>query len=250
MAAKIVKLAQPASPNIDQVFEEFIAEQGKRLKRRTLSQYRNVLDLLRHHLNGYAYEGLSKAESALFDRYYNAKGEKHREFCQLFGPDKIVENLGSFLGYFMIRKVMAGEDLKRAAGTVTKKLSKWLASKGYVSDEKAQEGADEGAEAARDLPKAERATKILQDTVDDLAVAPNDLSDEDYLEFDHFTIGRLEPGRLWIELYEGGKRHSYGPIPVPNSATNLLRKGWDISCSLGRVRGKWRIVEVANVYPS
>ena len=33
----------------------------------------------------------------------------------------------------MIRKVIAGRDLKRAAGSVTKKLSKWLAEKGYVS---------------------------------------------------------------------------------------------------------------------
>lgn len=249
MAAKVVKLAQPARPTIDQAFDEFLAEQHERLKPRTLSKYKDVLDLLRHHLNGYAYESLSKVESDLFDRHYNAKGKEHREFCQLFGPDKIVDNLGSFLGYFMIRKVMAGEELKRAAGTVTKRLSKWLASKGYISEDAAQEGADEGAEAARELPKAERAAQILHDVVDDLAIEPNDLADEDYLEFDHFTIGRVGPGKLWLELSEGGKTHSYGPISVPNSATKLLRKGWGISCSLGRVQGKWRIVEVANVYP-
>ncbi len=249
MAAKIVKLAQPAAPTIDQVFEEFLAERRERLKPGTVSRYEDVINLLRHHLNGYAYESLSRAESALFDRHYNAKGDEHREFCQLFGPDKIVGSLGSFLGYFMIRKVMAGQDLKRAAGTVTKKLSKWLAAKGYISEEEAQEGADEGAEAARDLPKAERAAQILVDAVENLAIDPNDLADEDYLEFDHFTISKIEPGKLWLETYEGGKRHLYGPVPVPNSATELVRKGWDISCSLGRVRGKWRIIEVANVYP-
>jgi hypothetical protein len=31
MAAKVVKLAQPASPTINQVFEEFLAEQCVRL---------------------------------------------------------------------------------------------------------------------------------------------------------------------------------------------------------------------------
>ena len=98
----------------------------------------------------------------------------------------------------MIRKVVAGEELKRAAGTVTKKLSKWLSAKGYVSEEEAQIGADEGAEAARDLPKAERAAQILADAVADLAVNPNDLADEDYIEFEHFTIGRIEPGKLWL----------------------------------------------------
>lgn len=249
MAARIVKLAQPADPTIDQVFEEFLAEQRKRLAPKTVTRYGDVLSLLRHHLNGYAHETLSTAESALFDRHYNAEGDDHRDFCDLFGPDKIIGSLGSFLGYFMIRKVMAGQDLKRAAGTVTKKLSKWLAAKGYISEEEAQAGADEGTEAARDLPKAERAAQILVDAVEDLAIDPNALADEDYLEFDHFTIGKIEPGKLWLEDFEGGESQLYGPVPVPNSATKLLRKGWDISCSLGRVRGKWRIVDVASVYP-
>ncbi len=250
MAAKIVERARPAEPSIDRVLEEFLEEQRARLAARTLAQYEAVLDLLRMHLNGYAYENLSRAEAALVDRHYGAKGEEHREFCQLFGPRKIVENLGSFLGYFMIRKVMAGQDLKRAAGTVTKKLSKWLAAKGYLSDEATQDAVDMAAAAARELPRAERAAQILRDAADRLGIDPADLADEDYLEFDHFTIGKLEPGRLWLERREGRKRRSYGPIPVPNTATQWLREGWDVSCSLGRVRGTWRIVEVANVYPA
>ncbi len=249
MTATIVKPAQPADPAIDQVFEEFLAQQRERLKPATVSRYEDVLNLLRHHLNGYAYESLSNAESALFDRHNNANGEDHREFCQLFGPDKIIGSLGSFLGYYMIRKVMAGQDLKRAAGTVTKKLSKWLAAKGYISEEEAQTGADKGAKASRDLPNAERAARILFDAAENLAIDPDDLADKDYLEFDHFVINKIEPGKLWLDTFEGGKEQSYGPVPVPNSATKLLRKGWDISCSLGRVRGKWRIVEMANVYP-
>ncbi|MGB2986731.1 MAG: hypothetical protein WBE26_12710 [Phycisphaerae bacterium] len=48
MAAKIVKLAQPADPTIDQVLEEFLAEQRERLKPRTVSRYEDVLNLLRH----------------------------------------------------------------------------------------------------------------------------------------------------------------------------------------------------------
>ena len=140
MAAKITRLPQPASPTIDQVFDEFLGEQRRRLRPRTLSKYEDVLDLLRNHLNGYAYQSLSTAESALFDRYYNAQGAKHLEFCQLFGPDKIVANLGGFLGYFMIRKVWAGQDLKRAAGTVTKKLSTWLAAQGHVAENEARRG--------------------------------------------------------------------------------------------------------------
>ena len=98
MAAKITRLLQPASPTIDQVFDEFLGEQRRRLRPRTLSKYEDVLGLLRDHLNGYAYQSLSTAESALFDRYYNAQGDEHLEFCQLFGPDKIVANLGDSSG--------------------------------------------------------------------------------------------------------------------------------------------------------
>lgn len=249
MDAKIVELARPAEPSIDGVLEEFLEEERARLAPRTFAKYEAVVDLLRSHLNGYAYESLSKPEAALFQRRFSAEGKDHREFCGLFGPEKIVENLGSFLGYFMIRKVIAGEDLLRAAGTATKKLSKWLAAKGYVAEEAAREGAERGGAAARELPRAERAAQILRDAAERLGIGPADLADEDYREFDHFTIARVEPGRLWLEVRERGKRRRCGPIPIPESATSLLREGWDVSCGLGRVGGKWRIVEMASVYP-
>ena len=249
MSGEIIKLVQPADPTIDGIFEEFLAEQRNRLKARTMSKYEDVIDLFRHNLNSYGHDSLSRAESALFDRYYNARGEEHREFCQLFGPDKIVENLGGFLGYFMIRKVMASEDLKRVAGTVVKKLSEWLAEKGHISEEEARRGSEEGEHAAQELPKAEKAGEILYDAADALYVDPNELAEENYLQFDHFSVAQVEPGKLWLESFEGGVTHSYGPIPVPNAATKLIKEGWDISCSLGRIPGKSRIIEMANVYP-
>jgi hypothetical protein len=242
-------LPQIANPTITQAFEEFLSEQRHRLKPKTQKQYEAVIDLLQDHLNGYAYEGLSEPERALFEKHVNAEGEEHRQFCQLFGPEKIMENLRGFLGYFMIRKVMAGGDLKRAAGSVTKKLSKWLAEKGYISGESGREGMEEGAEAARDLPKAERAAEILHESVGVLGVDPTDLDDDDYLDFDHFTISRVEPGKLWFVVFEVGRERKVGPVPVPKQATDVLQEGWEVSCALGRVRGTWRIVEVASVYP-
>ncbi len=249
MSAKIVAMARPAEPNIGRVLEEFIVEQRFRLRPKTLARYEAVLDLLRSHLNGYAYQSLAAPEAALFERCYNAEGAEHREYCDLFGPERIVENLGSFLGYFMIRKVIAGEDLLRAAGTVTKKLSRWLAGKGYVSLDAAGEATETSAAAARDLPRAERAARILRDAADRLGIDVAALDDRDYLEFDQFTIARVEPGRVWLDVWGDGKVRSRGPIPVPEPATRWLRPGWAISCSLGRVRKSWRILEVANVYP-
>ena len=249
MGKNVIKFPERAEKNIEAVLDEFLAEQRKRLKPRTVLRYEDVIELLKDHLNGYGHTGLSKAESVFLDRYCNAEGSEHREFCRIFGPEKIIENLGDFLGYFMVRKVMAGADFKRSSGTVMKKLSKWLTEKGYISEESAMEGIEEGADAARDLPRAERAAEILYRAAEGSGIDPDKLDDEDYMEFDHYTISRIEPAKLWIVIYEKGKRGTLGPVHVPKSATSLLKESWDIGCALGKVNGKWRIVEMGNVYP-
>ena len=63
-------------------------------------------------------------------------------FCHLFGP----EHLGEFLGYFMVRKMIVGQELLRASGTVTGKFVTWLAARGYIDRDSAEMG---GPGAAR-----------------------------------------------------------------------------------------------------
>jgi hypothetical protein len=55
----------------------------------------------------------------------------------------------------MVSKVMAGEDLLRAAGTVTKRLGFWLEEHGYVDGAVGADVAERGADAARYLPRAD-----------------------------------------------------------------------------------------------
>jgi hypothetical protein len=246
---KIINLPKIAEPSIEQVFEEFLSEQSKTLKPKTASGYRDVIRLFQDCMNGYAYQSLSKAEASLFDKYYNAEGQEHKEFCQLFGPEKITENTGEFLGYFMVRKVMAGGDFKRLAGTVIKKLSKWLTEEGYISKEDAAMSEKTGADASKYLPKAEKAASILYRAGEALDFEPDDLNDEDYHDFDHYTIEKIEPGNLWLEVYDEKGKRTVGPIEVPKEASALLQAGWNISCAIARLKNKWWIVEVANVYP-
>ena len=245
----VTKLPEIAHPSIEQVFEAFMSERQQKLKPKTAAGYRDVIQLLTDYMNGYAYQALSKSEAAFFEKHYNAAGKEHREFCQIFGPDKIIGELGGFLGYFITRKVMAGADFKRLAGTVTKKLSKWLAEKGHISDEDASLGEEKGAEAARDLPKAEKAGNILHQAAENILFDPDTLDDADYYDFDHYTVDKVEPGKLWLEVYDEKGKNIVGPIVVPKEATELLEEGWDISCAMARIRGKWRLVEIANVYP-
>lgn len=247
----IARRPKIAGPTIEKVLKEFLSDQQKRLSPKTAKGYKDVIALFRDCLNGYAYQSLSKSENALFDKYYNAEGKEHREYCQIFGPEKITDEIGIFLGYFMTSKVIAGADFKRLAGTVTKKLSKWLTEKGYVSKDDARMAEEDGAAAARDLPMAEKAGHILYRAAEEVIFDPDKLNDDDYHEFDHYTIEKVEPGKLWLEVFDKkGRKSAVGPIAVPKEATKLLKEGWDISCALARIMGRWTLVEFANVYPS
>jgi hypothetical protein len=180
------------------------------------------------------------ARRAHFQTAYDAGDEQ--AFCRIFGPEKIVENLSEFLGYFMIRKVLAGQDLLRASGTVTGKLVAWLGARGCLAPDAAREAVQRARTAARDVPKAARLASALLDAARMApAIDVDRLADEDYVE-DQFIISRVEPGRLWFE-------EDIGPVKVPKAATDLAQPGWTVSVALGRVRGQWRIVQVGNVYP-
>ncbi len=225
---------------IEAVLDEFFEEQQERLKPSTMRKYEDIISLFQSCLNNYAYQYLDEQENALLDRLYNAQGGEHREFCQIFGPEKIPENVHEFLDYFMIRKVMCGKELMQAAGTVTKKLGKWLGKKGYIESEIAEELVSSGATAAKELPAAEELARMLADYADRTAV------DCDEVIEDHFTIEAVEPGKLRLSaLVEDAKI----TVPVSRNISNACRVGWSVSGAVGKTGKGWRILEAWNVYP-
>jgi len=240
MSKQTKKLPRPAEKTIEAVLDEFLKEQQERLKPSTMRKYEDIIDLFRACLDNYAYQGLNKEESALFDRLYNAEGDKHREFCQLFGPEKIPGSVGEFLNYFMIRKVMGSKELKQAAGRVIKKLGKWLALKGYVEPERAGEMTDRGATAAKELPATEELAWMLTDYAGGAAMDYDDVIE------DHFTIEAVEPGKLHLSALTGDEQIT---IPVSPEISNACQVGWSISGAIGKTGRGWRILEAWNVYP-
>jgi len=234
--------ARPAKPTIAEVLAQFLAEQRGRLAPKTVAQYQSVVQLLQHSLNSYAYQSLDKSNAKLFDQLYNAKGSAHREFCDVFGPEHILPNVDEFLGYFMVRKVFAGKGLLRVAGTVTKKLARWLAEKGYVKAEEAGDAAERGGEAARDLPRAEELASLLRHFAED-----QERGDEKDEFEDHFTLTRVDRGRIWLEGMLDGRE--LGPIAVPVEISSRCRVGWTISGVVGCLGKRWQLVEAWNVYP-
>lgn len=223
---------------IDELLAAFLDDQRERLASRTYSRYEDVVSLLRSCLNNYGHQVLDSADQARFEAAYESDEEA---FVHLFGPEQLVAGLPEFLGYFMIRKVMAGEELLRAAGTVTKRLAKWLEERGYLDSVAAAEVKERGAEASRDLPRAERLSSMLFDQAREATIDLAALDDDDVVE-DYLMIERIEPGRLW---FEGG----IGPVTVPKAASDLAQIGWSVTVTLARVKNAWTIVETGNVYP-
>jgi hypothetical protein len=240
MGKDVKKTAQPAEKTIEAVFKEFLDEQKKHLKPSTMRNYEDIIELFTASLDGYAYQYLDKTENTLFNRLYNAKGKEQREFCQIFGPEKIPDSVSEFLNYYMVHKVICGKELKKAAGTVLKKLGQWLLEKGYLEPDAAGDMVDDGAAAAIALPATEELAKMLGAYAEQNAVECDDVFE------DRFTIEAVKPGQLRLC---GLIMDVNATVSVPRMISNACRAGWSISGTLGKSGRRWHILEVWNIYP-
>jgi hypothetical protein len=199
---------------ISDVLAEYLRAERGRLAPKTHARYTEVIALFKQSLNGYAANSLNRFERARFDKHFNAEGEQHREFCDIFGPEHILENVGEFLSYFMVSKVMAGADSLRASGTVMKKLAKWLAEHDYVRVDDAALAIEQGADAARNLPAAEKLSALLYD----LTAGRHEPRDSDIEG--RFSITKVEPDRIWLQDDDDGE--DYGPLLLTRRRPNFV----------------------------
>ncbi len=227
------------SETIDSVLDMFLHEQRLRLSERTYRNYEAVIRLLRDSLNTYGYSSVSDADAT---RWKDAVEADDEAFCRLFGPAKIPPHLGEFLGYFMVCKVIAGQELLKAAGTVTGKLTRWLEQEAYIEPAAAQIASLQARESARTLPAAERFGSLLQGVAANAAdVDVDDVADEDWIE-EQLMISGTEPGQIWFE-------GDVGPFEVPERASDLAQPGWTVFIVAARVKKRWHLLEVGAVYP-
>ncbi|HHW41367.1 MAG TPA: hypothetical protein GXX19_09525 [Syntrophomonadaceae bacterium] len=238
----VTELPHIASPNIDEVLQEFLRDQEARLSHSTLKRYKRIIDYFTDCMNEYGHLYLSRAELCLFERLNQVQNAPAMEYCQIFGPEKIPDNLPEFLGYYLIRKIRCGKHNSRLAGIVVKKLGGWLAGKGYIRAEDGAEMARIGTEAARLLPEAHELTERLY--VYASTHAPHNWINE--IE-DLFVINRIENGKLFLSgITTGGETIC---VPVPMEISMKLKKGWQVSLLLGQTTRGWHIIEVGDVYP-
>jgi len=232
-------VAPTPTTTIDNALEAFLSDQREHLSARTVRNYEDVIELLRHCLNGYGPNMLDEPDRKRWEKAFE---DDEEAFCHLFGPEYILSETDEFLGYFMVRKVMAGQDLLRSAGTVIRKLASWLHQHGYVGEGARDLAAGRGMKASRDLPRAERLASLLYEqrlpTAAAAGLGPGDTVGEDL----PLQIERVEPGKLFFTGV-------HGPLRVSRQTSDLAEPGWDVTITLLRQRDSWKVLEVGNVYP-
>jgi hypothetical protein len=172
---------------------------------------------------------------------FDAEGDAHREFTEIFGPESIAPHVREFLTYFLARKLIAGDGFLRAAASTTGKLVTWLETKGWADPELVAELADEAQTTARNLPRAQKLSRDLARWADDNFGSP-ERGDED-----RFTITRILGDRIWLE---GMGTDACGPIRLPAHFVAEMAVGWTISGAVAKRGRSWRLVEVWAVEPA
>jgi len=86
------------------------------------------------------------------------------QFCEIFGPDKIgPSEIGKFLDYFMIKKVMGSKELMKTVGRVMRKFVKWMNEKGYMLEDEFEITAKIVDEFKDELPKVKELSGLIYD---------------------------------------------------------------------------------------
>jgi hypothetical protein len=226
---------------IKQILGEFLKEQQVRLKPKTYRGYEEAIDLFERCLDDYAYQNLDEKDSKLFDRLFK---EKSKQFCEIFGPDKIgFAEISEFLDYFMIRKVMGSKELMKTVGRVMKKFVKWMKEKGYMKEEEYENTSEMVDELKDELPKVEELSDLIYDYI-------RNNPPEDFTETEegYFSVTKIEPGKLWLEDYMGSGEE-IGPVLVSTEISSRCKVGWVICLELGKTSKGWKMLESGNVYP-
>ena len=238
-------------PTIQQTLNHFLDDQQKRLKEKTFEKYKSVIELYESYLDNYAYLVLDNEEHAYFEEQFN---KHNRMFCELFGPDKILDGYFEFFGYFLPKKVLAGEDFFRNCGTVLKKLAKWLEEKGYAVNEDAVEAIETSSKGGKDAADANKIGNALFDFAEKFPLDKKlSADDEDFIE-SFFVIHKIEDNVLYLQDDEDPDKEIY-TVQISERLAGMLKKAtdWRVWMELVRTKSKgkekWNIAVVGSVYP-
>lgn len=222
--------------SIEVILEEFLNEQSTSLKPRTYKDYEGVIFLFKEYLNHYAYQNLDDDEREKWEELYD---EDENSFIKMFGADYLDEEaVREFLDYFLIRKVMAGQDFMKKSVRVMKKLANWLKEQSYTD----ADFQDYFFEEAKDLPKVEELANLIYEHA---KRSPHKKYAE--IKEGYFSIRHIENNLLWLDD-EFDNKTNIGPVLVTKQITDLCQLSWILNLTIGKDQKGWYILESGNVY--
>lgn len=232
---------------IQAVLQEFLEERRRTLRPAASRLYGHVLFFLELCINNYGHRNLPEPDRVRYERVYAGTEGARMDFFELFGPARLLPELDFFVETFLHQDVHTSERVASRAKFVVADLREWLVSRGYVSRGDVEEEASRDRERTRLRLRLRRLRTLLSRHL--VSVDAGSIPRRDFVPCDAHPIVRLEQGRLWLQVYRGGCPEEIGPIFLPREATRRLRVGWSLTAALARLRGRWRLVELEEIYP-
>ena len=232
---------QDASPTISEVLDGYLRTERSCLASRTYVRDVEVIGWLEESLNIDGVKDLTPEEHEQFRSRGFDFGGGDPPYCEAVGPYYLMLHLPTFLTAAQLRRLEAPPELPDQAGTVVKKLAKWLETHGYISALAVRAVRDMAAEVGQRTPAMDELAQRLQALTQDVEC----LEEEDVPGY--FEITHVEPEGLW--LHDHIDDSVYGPVPVPDDVHDLCPVGWMIAGTLGHRDGAYQFVDVLKVDP-
>lgn len=241
------RIESPRRDSLEEALDKFLAEQREHLSEDTFEDYETVIDLLRGSLNNYGAQDLQGDERRRFEDAY----ERHDDggaFCRVFGPEKIPENIGEFLGYSMARKVITTQAVLQATGPTVSSLGHWLTTRDYgITAADVEHMLEYADDAADDLPAAEKLRRRWNDLCDAGFVFESDELEVQETVEDVLYVSAVEPGLIRFADHSEG-RAVHIDVAVPEEISDLAKRGWEMYVEGALIEGEWQVSMIGTVY--
>lgn len=229
-----------ASLTISQVLNGYLRAQRARLATRTYTRDAEVISWLEKSLN---VDGVNDLTPEDLEQFRSRGFDFERgdpPYCEALGPYYLMVHLPTFLSAAQLRRLGSGPEILDQAGTVVKKLARWLESNNYIPAMAAKAAEQLAADTRRRIAAMAELTQRLDAITQDVA------DRTDYVP-GYFEITHVEPEGIW--LLDHRDDTVYGPVFLPDDILDLCAEGWVISGTLGRRGNAYQFVKALNVYP-
>jgi hypothetical protein len=240
--------APSARPDITirETLGAFLEDRGRTLAPPELRLYQRVLFFLQYCVNNQAHRNLDEGARAHYERLYH-ESDGTKQFDDIFGPERLLSELADFADVYIRKQIHTSDRVADRAKEIVADLREWLKDSGLVPFAAIREQESREPERRRLRRRLTRLVRAVERRL--VTVEPAYLPDEDYVPGDYHLISRIEGGRIWLRVFRSAHPEEIGPIFLSRAHAERLRVGWNLCCGLGRLRGRWQIVELEEIHP-